>query len=133
MMQQQFRLSNIAWAVLVLLVTVVSQSMRAQTSEDSSRAANRAAVLKDSLGLSDEQTAKVQAIFLKSMGQMAKEREEHQGDRMEMMQAMRTHMQEMDKEINALLTPDQQKKYEQLVKERRERMRQRMQNQDGNQ
>ncbi len=132
-MQRQFHLSNIAFAVLVSLVMAFSQSMLAQGSQDSARAARRAAALKDSLGLNDKQTTKIQALFLKSQQQMAKERDAHQGDREEMMKAMRQHMQEMDKQINAVLTPDQRKKYEELMKERRERMRQRMQNRDDNQ
>ncbi len=132
MMQRQFHLSNIALAVLVSLVMTYSQPMPAQDSQDSARAARRVAVLKDNLGLSDTQMAKIQSIFLKGQAEMAKERDAHQGDREEMMKVMRQHMQEMDKQINAVLTPDQQKKYEALMKERRERMRQRMQN-DGNQ
>jgi Spy/CpxP family protein refolding chaperone len=132
MMQRQFHLTNIALAILVSLVMMFSQSARAQDSQDSTRAARRAAVLKDSLGLNDEQTAKIETIFLQSQKQMSKERDVHQGDREAMMKAMREHMQEMDKQINAVLKPDQQKKYEALMKERRERMRQRMQNQDNN-
>jgi Spy/CpxP family protein refolding chaperone len=132
MMQRQFHLTNIALAILVSLVMMFSQSARAQDSQDSTRAARRAAVLKDSLGLNDEQTAKIETIFLQSQKQISKERDAHQGDREAMMKAMREHMQEMDKQINAVLKPDQQKKYEALMKERRERMRQRMQNQDNN-
>lgn len=131
-MQQQFHRFATICAIIVLLILPFSQLLKAQTSQDSTRAANRAAVLKDSLGLNDKQTAKVQAIFLKSQMEMEKEREAHQGDRAEMMQTMRAHIQEMDKEINAVLTPAQQKKYEQLMQERRERMRQRMQNRDNN-
>ncbi len=89
--------------------------------------------LKDSLQLSTEQAKKVRAIYDSMQVRMATDREANGGDRDAMMQAMRIRMEKADKEIEALLSPDQKKKFEVFQKDREQRMRQRMQERRDNQ
>lgn len=98
-----------------------------------SRAEQMTNRLKDSLQLSTEQVKKVRAIYDSMQVRMASDREANRGDRDAMMQAMRTRTEKADKEIEALLTPDQKKKFEVFKKEREQRMRQRMQERRDNQ
>jgi len=81
--------------------------------------------MKEQLGLSEAQVKDIQAVFKKYRPQMEEIRTKYQGtdDR----QAARTEMmalqQNIQKEINGLLTADQQQKWQELQQQRRERMR----------
>jgi Spy/CpxP family protein refolding chaperone len=79
--------------------------------------------LKTELKLTPEQTAKIQKILDDAQKQAEIDRQKHQGDREAMMKAMRERWEKIDKEIEAVLTKEQKKKYEQIKKERQERMR----------
>jgi protein CpxP len=78
----------------------------------------RAARLKDSLALSDEQVGKIIAIYQQS----DKDREEAMStagdDRDARMAAMRKIMDETDTKIESLLTDTQKAKYEDMKKQR---------------
>jgi hypothetical protein len=114
-----------------LLIPMFSHAQ--QASDGKSRAEQMTNRLKDSLQLSTEQAKKVRMIYDSMQVRMASDREAHGGDRDAMMQAMRTRMEKADKEIEALLTPDQNKKFEVFKKEREQRMRRRMQERRDNQ
>jgi Spy/CpxP family protein refolding chaperone len=75
------------------------------------------------LKLTPEQTAKIQKILDDAQKQAEIDRQKYQGDREAMMKAMRERWEKIDKEIEAVLTKEQKKKYEQIKKERQERMR----------
>ena len=79
--------------------------------------------LKTELKLTPEQTAKIQKILDDAQKQAEIDRQKYQGDREAMMKAMRERWEKIDKEIEAVLTKEQKKKYEQIKKERQERMR----------
>lgn len=79
--------------------------------------------LKQELNLSPEQIAKIQKILDAAQKQAEADREKYQGNRDAMMKAMRERWEKIDKEIESVLTKDQKKKYEQIKKERQERMR----------
>lgn len=79
--------------------------------------------LKQELNLSPEQVAKIQKILDAAQKQAEADREKYQGNRDAMMKAMRERWEKIDKEIESVLTKDQKKKYEQIKKERQERMR----------
>ena len=79
--------------------------------------------LKSELKLTPEQTAKIQKILDDAQKQAEIDRQKYQGDREAMMKAMRNRWEKIDKEIEAVLTKDQKKKYEQIKKERQGRMR----------
>lgn len=103
------------------------------------RIANQTNRLKEQLSLTDEQTTKVKALLTENMEkqraefekrreEMQKAREEgRQMDREKMRAEMQTRMDSQDKQIEALLTPEQKKKYQDVIKERNERLNERRQ------
>lgn len=82
--------------------------------------------LKEKLSLTKDQEAKIQSLLDKQREAIAKEREEHQGDREAMRAAMMKQRNEIDAEIEKILTKEQKKKYEEYKKERQEMMKKRM-------
>ena len=87
---------------------------------------DRAAALKDSLGLDSNQVLKVKKIYQDAQAQMQTAMESNQGDRDAIRSAMTTINDKTDVSIKELLTADQKTKYEAMVKNRaamRNRMR----------
>jgi Spy/CpxP family protein refolding chaperone len=83
--------------------------------------------LKEGLDLSDDQEKQVREIITAGFETMRKAREEMQdggGDREAMREKMQAMREEQNQKIKAVLSEDQFTKYEQIQKERRERMRQ---------
>ncbi len=78
----------------------------------------QAAVLKDSLGLDSAQTAKIATIYKEQQDEMAKIREENQGDFQAMRDAMGPLMTKTQDKIKAVLTDAQKTKYEEMLKNR---------------
>ncbi|MFN3134225.1 MAG: Spy/CpxP family protein refolding chaperone [Candidatus Kryptonium sp.] len=74
--------------------------------------------LKQELNLTTEQVAKIQKILDSAQKQAEIDREKYQGNREAMMKAMRERWEKIDKEIEAVLTKEQKKKYEVIKKER---------------
>lgn len=92
--------------------------------------------LKEQLSLTDEQTGKVKALLTSNMekqraewekrrAEMEQARENQQVDRDKMRAEMKARMDAQDAEIKALLTDEQKAKYEKVIKEREERMKNR--------
>lgn len=92
----------------------------------------RAERLAKQLGLTDDEKAKVQALFEKQNAEREKMRSE--GTNLSREQ-MRTKMDEMRKneevEMQKILNPEKFKKYQELRKEQMEKMKQRMQDGGG--
>jgi periplasmic protein CpxP/Spy len=105
---------------ILLSAFVQAQPMRMSTEE-------RVKMLKDSLKLSDEQAAKVTVILDRQRKEMEATFEKYSDNRDSMRTAMQEIMQKSDKQISSLLTKGQAKKYDAMMKERRERMKQRAQ------
>lgn len=82
--------------------------------------------LKKALALTDEQASKIQPIILKSAEQGKKIVEEKKGDRKAIAEAMKTTIEATDKEISAVLTADQQKKFEEMRGKMKAKMAERM-------
>ena len=83
--------------------------------------------LKEGLELSDDQEKQVREILTAGSETMRKAREEMQdggGDFEGMREKMQQMREEQNQKIKAVLSEDQFTKYEQIQKERRERMRQ---------
>jgi Spy/CpxP family protein refolding chaperone len=85
-------------------------------------ASRRLTHLTKSLTLSADQSSKIKPILENNAKEMAKIREEKKGDRKAAMIAAKERIEATDKEITALLTPEQQTKFAQ----QREKMRGRM-------
>ncbi|HXX64503.1 MAG TPA: hypothetical protein VEO56_11980 [Bacteroidota bacterium] len=106
-----------AASLMMLLGVGSAQAQRMQMTAE-----QRAQRLKDTLALSDDQYGKVVTIFQ----DMDKKRQElfsaAGDDRDARMQAMRSLSDSTDTKIEALLNADQKTKYEDLKKQRMERM-----------
>jgi Spy/CpxP family protein refolding chaperone len=106
---------------LVLLVPVRAWSQRGPMSvEDQVKA------LTERLSLTKEQVEKATAILTVAQKDGQALRDSLGGDREAMRSAMMAQREKTDKKIGEILTPEQKKKYDEMMKERRERMRQRM-------
>lgn len=110
---------------LIIVLFLFSSPVFSQMMRDSSRNFMNIDHLKKQLSLSDEQTAKLQGILETFRKQAWEDREKYQGDRPAMMKAAQERILKLDKDMEALLTPEQLKRYEQMKQERRERMRER--------
>ncbi|MBM4161977.1 MAG: hypothetical protein FJ217_12885 [Ignavibacteria bacterium] len=119
-----YRLAIVAVSLLLALgFQELAQAQRMRlTPEDQAKR------IKDSLTLSDEQTAKVKKIYEAQQAEMMEKMSGAMGDREAMRSAMQEVMAKYDKQIEALLTKEQLKKYEELKKQRQQ-MRGRMQQQ----
>jgi Spy/CpxP family protein refolding chaperone len=82
--------------------------------------------LKDSLSLSDEQTAKVKTIFEHQQQEMMAAREKAGDDREAMRSAMTEIRTKSDKAILEILNEKQKAKYTKMQEEQQKRMQQRM-------
>lgn len=108
---------------LFIMILFFSSPSFAQPSE---RVEMQALRLKEKLSLNEEQTSKVHEIIQRQEKQERKDREEHQGDRREMMKATVARMEKTDAEIEKVLTREQKRKFEDYKEERRQEMRERM-------
>jgi periplasmic protein CpxP/Spy len=102
--------------VVVSTTGAYAQRMRMSPQE-------RVAALKDSLGLSDDQTAKITSIF-EDMGKQRQAIFDSTDDRDARRQAMMSLSAKADTLIESVLTDQQKAKYEAMEKERQERMQQ---------
>lgn len=87
--------------------------------------------LTERLSLTKEQVEKATVILTASQKEGQALRDSLGGNRDAMRTAMTAQRERVDKKISEILTPEQLKKYEEMMKERRERMRQRMQGMGG--
>lgn len=82
--------------------------------------------LKKALKLTDEQTGKIQPIILKGAETGKKIFEDNKGNRQAMADAMKTSMEATDKEIRAILTAEQQTKFDEMRGKMKAKMEERM-------
>ncbi|MGA9407128.1 MAG: Spy/CpxP family protein refolding chaperone [Bacteroidota bacterium] len=101
----------------VFTTNAMAQGMRMTPEE-------RVKMMKDSLGLNDQQAAQIDSIFM-DMGAQRQALMDSVTDRDARREAMMSMMKAADDKIEALLTPDQKDKYEAMKKARQEMMRQR--------
>lgn len=118
------RLQFTILAAGLLLTLGLQQAAQAQGMRMSPE--QRVQALKDSLSLTAEQTTKITKIFEAQQKEMMEKMGELQGDRDAMRQAFQEMTAKTDKQIEALLSKEQLKKYE-AIKKQREQMRSRMQ------
>jgi Spy/CpxP family protein refolding chaperone len=83
------------------------------------------------LKLTPEQEKKIEAIIYDTQEALKKDRESAEGNRWALMRAWRERIQEMDAKIESELQDEQKVLYEELKKERRERMMQRIRERRG--
>jgi len=109
----------VVYAIIVLLLVSATQAF---AQRDSARTLQRLEDLRTALSLTPDQTAKLKPILFEAQAQGRKIREEYGEDREGARDAMREQMPKTDAKIQALLTADQIKKYDEYKKERRQRM-----------
>jgi hypothetical protein len=83
--------------------------------------------LSSKLNLSDDQKSKITPIIANRQAQMQALMSDSSGRRLQKARKAKSIMSDSDKKIEALLTSDQKKTYEQMKEERREQMQSRMQ------
>ncbi|HEX7729868.1 MAG TPA: hypothetical protein VF392_12575 [Terracidiphilus sp.] len=88
-------------------------------------------VLAQKLALSDDQKTQIEPILSDRRAKMSALRNDQSMRRYQRMRQAKQIMEESDKKINAILTPDQQKQYAELEKQMREKARQRIQQGQG--
>jgi len=93
---------------------VLAQRMRLSPEE-------RTQQLKDTLGLNEEQAGKILAIYKDADKQRQQLFDTAPDDRDARMAAMRSLGEKTDAKIEALLTPEQKAKYQEIVKQRQQR------------
>lgn len=82
--------------------------------------------LQDELNLTDEQTKQVEKIYLDSQEEMAKARENFEGDRSQMREMMMASRKKINHQIEEVLNEDQKLKFHDYLDEQQEKMQQRM-------
>ena len=81
--------------------------------------------LEESLELTEEQTNKIKPILEDQREEINEFRDNFEGERFEMRDAMMEIRKKTDQKINAILSDEQKEKYQQFQEERRERRRKR--------
>lgn len=89
-------------------------------------AEERAKQLQTQLKLTDDQTAKVTAIYKAQRAKMDSIRTAANGDRDAMRSAMMPLMKSTNEQVKAVLTPEQATEYDKIQQERMQQMQQRM-------
>lgn len=109
----------VVYTIIALLLVSATQAF---AQRDSARTLQRLEDLRTALSLTPDQTAKLKPILFEAQAQGREIREEYGEDWEGARDAMREQMPKTDAEIQALLTADQTKKYDEYKKERRQRM-----------
>lgn len=114
----------------LLAISAVSVLAQPRTGERGNREDMQTERMKERLGLSDDQAAKVKAILKKSREEMQAEFGSNDGDREARRDAMMKRGEKNDAEIAKLLTKEQKVKYEEMKKERKKQMEERRRERD---
>jgi biopolymer transport protein ExbD len=109
--------------LMVMFAVVTLSAQQGQRSTPEERAKRQTETLVEKLGLTKEQKEKVYNIYLKSAQSMPQRGESV--DREKMREQFQKNQKERDEAIKALLTEEQQKKYDEIQKEMQSRMRDR--------
>jgi Spy/CpxP family protein refolding chaperone len=104
--------------IALITPSTIAQSLN-QPEQAKARIEKRTKLLAEKLSLSEQQTAQVRNILGKYHNQAVKDREAYKDDSTKRREAARHRLQNMNKEIEALLNAEQKTKYEQLKQDRR--------------
>lgn len=107
--------------LVVILILMVGPNLFA-FAQNQTRVEHRLDQLRSLLSLTDEQSVKVKDILTKAEDQAIKENNVKPKNKRKALKNSQNRMKEMDKEIEALLTPEQLKKYESYKLERKSEM-----------
>jgi Spy/CpxP family protein refolding chaperone len=107
----------VVFGVIILFASFVSAETMPSPMADSLHIQKHVGMLKDSLSLTDSQTQQIQTILAKEDKQMVSDRMKYSTDTKAMQKARTNLRGTTDKEIKAVLTKDQQQKYERIEKQ----------------
>jgi len=107
--------------VLIIGVAILFSTL-AQAQPQRMSIEDRVKILKDSLKLSDEQSTKITKFLEDQREEMTTAMGENRDNRDAMQAARKEIMKKADENIKSVLTEDQAKKYDEMLKERRARM-----------
>lgn len=108
--------------LMLCFIAGITSMSKAQGGRPRMSPEERAKQMQTQLKLSDDQTGKITSIYQAQSTKMDSVRTASNGDRQAMMQAMRPMMEESNKKVMAILTPDQQKAYTKMMEDMRARM-----------
>jgi predicted nucleic acid-binding Zn-ribbon protein len=108
--------------VSVLLLSAAAIPVRAQERSPEELAKSIAARWKTLLGLSDEQTAQFEAAALSTEKKTAQARSAAAGDAAKLQESMAGIFKERKAAVEKILTPDQLKRYEELMAKARKKV-----------
>ncbi len=114
--------SILAKLVIGCIALLMFNTLSFAQESSTARAEKNTQRLKEELQLSEDQVSKVQVANQKRMEQMQNIRAEGKGERKEKMSKIKAIMDEYDKEMKAILTPDQYTKFEQIKDEQRDKL-----------
>jgi periplasmic protein CpxP/Spy len=107
--------------VLVMGITILFSTLT-QAQPQRMSIEDRVKILKDSLKLSDEQSSKITKILEDQREEMTTAMSENRDNHDAMQTARQEIMKKTDEQIKSVLTEDQGKKYDEMLKARRARM-----------
>jgi biopolymer transport protein ExbD len=116
-------MKKVVLLLMVMFAVVTLSAQQGQRATPEERAKRQTEALVEKLGLTKEQKEKVYDIYLKSAQSMPQRGENV--DREKMREQFQKTQKERDEAIKALLTEEQQKKYDELQKEMQEQMKNR--------
>jgi Spy/CpxP family protein refolding chaperone len=128
-MRKSMFVKSLIGCALLLLVSVVSFAQDTEARGRKGRGEGREAQIekwKTELNLSDEQVAKIQAANKKRKEQMDKLKEERKGERKENMEKIKGISEEFDRDMKAILTPEQYTKFDEIRDDKREQIKEKM-------
>ncbi len=117
-------------AVLAVSLGVSPAVVRA-LDQNSHRVDDRVQHLTKALALTDSQATQVRAILEKDQADKQQLMDAAEKQRDAAKQAFREHQEKTQQQISAVLTPEQQKKYTDLIAKRKERMQEREKHRGG--
>lgn len=107
---------------LIVFIAIIIIGYSYGFSQNSERTQRRFEQLKEFLSLNEEQAVKVKDILMKADEQAIKENSEVKKNKRTSFKDAQIRMKEIDKKIEAILTPEQLKKYESYKIERKSEM-----------
>jgi Spy/CpxP family protein refolding chaperone len=124
----RFALLGLALSIVSFVPVTFAQDSSAATSDNAPASQHRApdpekqaARLAKHLGLNDDQAAKITTILQDRQQQLAATRSDSSLSQQDRRAKLRSIQQDTDSQINALLTPDQQKQYAQMKQNMKDR------------
>ena len=124
-------LKQMCIALILMIGVTMAMSTTVQTQPKSISVEEQINILKKKLKLNAAQTSKITVIIEDQREEMITTKNELRGDQEALRSALQAIMRKTNNQIKAVLTEEQKVKYDELLKERRDKMEQHMQQNDN--